>query len=1259
MIVSASHAFGQNCPNLPFCKFTYSIASDGYTVNFAGEIGCNDGLALYWDFDDGAYSDAFNLYPSHIYTEAGTYIVTMKVTNPCGIKYTHKETIVIAPGIPSVLWVNLVGPTIAAECQEVTYTANIVGGTPPYSFKWSLDEYYCSQCSNEQCSASGSTMFTTGPSISAKFKESGIFSSNVYVTVTDGRGMSEVKSLAVKVRAKLDLDFYVNSSGPSSCGTPYIVNSLIGFSPKIVPFSSLEYPINYHWDFGDGATFLDNFDGGGFTTHSYTASGVMKVVLTVTDANGSMQVTKNINVCNPNDPGTPPPPNSGCYLTYLASGAPSAPSVIMSYSDPGLPHSLTLSQYYYGPNPDPACNNNGNIDRRWKLTFLDILYPPASGGVSASLDDEVVLDILSNSSNPVLFRKTENPSEFRLPANYPNDIALFLNSACDFTTTYGDKKYWGCMRVQAETIVTNGTPYTCCNNISDCMVYIKPDKMSLEALNITGQCQDYYIEPELKGGGWRKDVLGKFHYKDYTWSATDRQGNDLDIFQFPNGDKSKAKINLNHPYFKNFESGSFVSFNIEIKINDYDNKTWVFYETVYLNPFRITLKNKYYRCPGTSSTFDNEDFLATGGTENYTYLWSGGLTGTAPVFTAPMSGSNTYTVTVTDGGNCTLTASTTITARAINTIAPANVKSCETNGERSIGPSLADLGGSGEFSYDWSAANPAHLAFLNKRNVLNPIVKGLMGTAVYTLTITDLYGGCTKTAVVTVVSYPNTVNLSLPSTYSTCHGDELKLQVGLLSSPKGLPSGYTASWTYPTFPVSAPMLSTLNGGLIITGIAAHNVGLFPFKVRVIEAETGCYADATTNVRIQDQWRYSGYESVVKSAILGTSVELWPGYGVSTPINVIYSPNALGTNSTVTWTGGNPVSITNYLGVPNNGLFIPTPENPFLMMKITHSSGCSKEFRTRRYILSSAKPELSAEIDQYVVCRGSGQTCVKVRLDPHLIGLPPTYMPQKVTVGGINGSNTDLYLSSTSGVYEGVGCFNNNISGVSGERSLNIWLYDPSDQLYSIRWLAEPIELKYFLQDGKPYEENYVGCMINPVRNKQSVIVARSCEPSMINPPNNFVYGYTYNGMGLVTAKDFIHLVSDNDVTFAPLANTTRSMHFYIDPCLTQGLIEPPIERNIITTLQENPLAFDLSIVPNPFHSEITVRFHFDELLPQSVDLELYDVTGRKISVLHKWIGLERGDYSEKINVDYLPPGLYTYVLRLSNGKQISKQSIKI
>jgi hypothetical protein len=455
------------------------------------------------------------------------------------------------------------------------------------------------------------------------------------------------------------------------------------------------------------------------------------------------------------------------------------------------------------------------------------------------------------------------------------------------------------------------------------------------------------------------------------------------------------------------------------------------------------------------------------------------------------------------------------------------------------------------------------------------------------------------------------------------------------------------------------MLSTLNGGLIITGIAAHNVGLFPFKVRVIEAETGCYADATTNVRIQDQWRYSGYESVVKSAILGTSVELWPGYGVSTPINVIYSPNALGTNSTVTWTGGNPVSITNYLGVPNNGLFIPTPENPFLMMKITHSSGCSKEFRTRRYILSSAKPELSAEIDQYVVCRGSGQTCVKVRLDPHLIGLPPTYMPQKVTVGGINGSNTDLYLSSTSGVYEGVGCFNNNISGVSGERSLNIWLYDPSDQLYSIRWLAEPIELKYFLQDGKPYEENYVGCMINPVRNKQSVIVARSCEPSMINPPNNFVYGYTYNGMGLVTAKDFIHLVSDNDVTFAPLANTTRSMHFYIDPCLTQGLTEPPIERDIITTLQENPLGFDLSIIPNPFHSEITVRFHFDELLPQSVDLELYDVTGRKISVLHKWTGLERGDYSEKINVDYLPPGLYTYVLRLSNGKQISKQSIKI
>jgi hypothetical protein len=46
-------------------------------------------------------------------------------------------------------------------------------------------------------------------------------------------------------------------------------NSDIIFLPDINPLSAFEYPTNYHWDFDDGSTSLDNVDGGGFAMHRY------------------------------------------------------------------------------------------------------------------------------------------------------------------------------------------------------------------------------------------------------------------------------------------------------------------------------------------------------------------------------------------------------------------------------------------------------------------------------------------------------------------------------------------------------------------------------------------------------------------------------------------------------------------------------------------------------------------------------------------------------------------------------------------------------------------------------------------------------------------------------------------------------------------------------------------------------------------------------------------------------------------------------
>jgi hypothetical protein len=769
-------------------------------------------------------------------------------------------------------------------------------------------------------------------------------------------------------------------------------------------------------------------------------------------------------------------------------------------------------------------------------------------------------------------------------------------------------------------------------------------------------------------------TVQKKYKDDYTWKSYDTStGQELtDIFQNIPGDPPNGmRKRLNPNFFKNFDVNQYVELYVEVTVRDFAGQQAKLKEMIVLNPFRMQLKDKYYRCPGATVMFDNEFLVASGGTETYTYQWSGGLMGESPTFTAPINGSATYSVTITDDGTCTLTASTTVTARAMNTIPPANVKSCETNGERSIGPNLADLGGSGEFSYDWSAANPAHLAFLNKRKSLNPIVKGLMGTAVYTLTITDLYGGCTKTAVVTVVSYPNTVNLSLPSTYSTCHGDELKLQVGLLSSPKGLPSGYTASWTYPTFPVSAPMLSTLNGGLIITGIAAHNVGLSPFKVRVIEAETGCYADATTNVRIHEPWRYMGYKSVVKTAVLGTGVPLWDnsGGGNNPTTNKILTPTL--TNPTIEWSGATPTSITLFNGTPSIGTFIPTEQNPYKVMKVTdQTSGCKSEFRSIRYIMLSKPAEITATISNYELCQGTGDICVLIRFDPHILGVPTTYMPSKVKVNsnftgqtsGLFGEK-ELFLKNSSGVYERTICVPNNLA--SGVYSLNINLIP--DGVFSTPFVSSiTTKLIFRIAPANQYfltPKDMVICDFLPntshLHNKNSIIVPR-CSP----PFSNFFTGngHTYSTNGRVYAKTFIELVNDYEVSFVELPSSVNNegIHFYISECISENLDDPTIEeRDFVSEIINNRLDLSLNIVPTPFHAEVDVIFQFNELQEQSVDLEIYDITGHRITVLRKWESLKSGIYNEKVDMGQYAPGIYTFCIRLSNGKLISKRSIKI
>ena len=1221
-------------------KITYTVAPDGATVQFEGTfLTCASNVTISWEFGDGGFQESANLYkPEHIYSEEGSYIVTMtiKQPSPCS-SYTFMQTVNISFASSQSIYADITGPTIAAQCQELTYTVSVIGGVPPYRYDWDMGSVYCPDkttcpigfCDpDHDCPASSNNCCTIqngGASRTATFGPTGLGSNHITVTVTDAIGQYHIVSIDTKIKPDaFPLEYFVNGT---SCGAgQYLLNSIMTFSPDVNPMSAFSPPIKYTWVFTapNGTTTViedDSYGTWGFIEHTFTVSGVHQVSLTVADENGSMQANGALTIC-----GAPP-----------AGGNPNC-NIDDVFKTIQYPASSLFFQVFNYNTAQASCNVS-DVDFIYRFKFPNCDYPS--------------FDIFSEPST----------------LNFSLDGSTWQNK------TNGNRP-WGNLYTSVFVVKDGATNISnsCCTVPDTKNYYIKPEPLKVERIELTGSCQNYIVTAVTSGGGWKWENGVKKYKDDYTWKSYDTStGQELtDIFlNIPGDPPNGMRKRLNPNFFKNFDVNQYVELYVEVTVRDFAGQQAKLKEMIVLNPFRMQLKDKYYRCPGATVTFDNEFLVASGGTETYTYQWSGGLTGESPTFTAPINGSATYSVTITDDGTCSLTASTTVTARAMNTIPPANVKSCQPNGERSIGPNLADLGGSGEFSYDWSATTSAHLNLLYKRKSLNPIVKGLVGTAVYTLTITDLYGGCTKTAVVTVVSYPNTVNLSLPSTYSTCHGDELKLQVGLLSFPKGLPSGYTASWTYPTFPVSAPMQSTLNGGLIITGIAAHNVGLFPFKVRVTEAETGCYADATTNVRIQDSWRYTGYNSVVKTAVLGTGVPLWDnsGGGNNPTTNKILTPTL--NNPTIEWSGATPTGITLFNSTPSIGTFIPTEQNPYKVMKVTdQTSGCKSEFRSIRYIMLSKPAEITATISNYELCEGTGDICVLIRFDPHILGVPTTYMPSKVKVNsnftgqtsGLFGEK-ELFLKNSSGVYERTICVPNNLA--SGVYSLNINLIP--DGVFSTPFVSSiTTKLIFRIAPANQYfltPKDMVICDFLPntshLHNKNSIIVPR-CSP----PFSNFFTGngHTYSTNGRVYAKTFIELVNDYEVSFVELPSSVNNegIHFYISECISENLDDPTIEeRDFVSEIINNRLDLSLNIVPTPFHAEVDVIFQFNELQEQSVDLEIYDITGHRITVLRKWESLKSGIYNEKVDMGQYAPGIYTFCIRLSNGKLISKRSIKI
>ena len=250
---------------------------------------------------------------------------------------------------------------------------------------------------------------------------------------------------------------------------------------------------------------------------------------------------------------------------------------------------------------------------------------------------------------------------------------------------------------------------------------------------------------------------------------------------------------------------------------------------------------------------------ASGGTLNYSYLWSSGGQTTA---TATGLISGTHTVTVTDGEGCVTTATAIITEPAPIAISFANQVNVSCFGGNNASISSVVSGGTPNYTYNWmpgasTGANASSLA---------------AGT--YTLTVTDA-NNCTANNTVTITEplAPLTVTSTISNV--SCTG-------GSNGSVTAIPAGGTAPYTYIWNPSGQTTITA-------TGLTA---GVYTVTVtdNLNCTTTGTYTvteplPLATTLTPSNISCFGGSDGGITSAVSGGTVPytyLWSGAGGTNP-----------------------------------------------------------------------------------------------------------------------------------------------------------------------------------------------------------------------------------------------------------------------------------------------------------------------------------------------------------------------------------------
>ena len=301
----------------------------------------------YWDFGDGNHSSLQS--PSHVYTNAGSYTVTLLVTNSVGCSKTLTKTSYIQVSKPTA---DFTAVNVASCTLPLTTNFTNASSNGAVSYQWNFGDGYTS----------------TATSPSHTYTVQGAY--NVTLIATNAAGC---KDTIVKQN-------FINIGGLAAI---FSLSPAIACASTAINFTNASTPAAAisTWYFGDGTTSTATNP-----SHTYAAGGTYTVKLDVTNNGCVDSTTHTVTIYPAVAAGFTANPTVGCSLPFATTFTNTSTGAISYAWDFGDGYTSTAaspthSYTAYGSYTVRliATNSNGCVDTLVRPAYINV------SGIGASI----------------------------------------------------------------------------------------------------------------------------------------------------------------------------------------------------------------------------------------------------------------------------------------------------------------------------------------------------------------------------------------------------------------------------------------------------------------------------------------------------------------------------------------------------------------------------------------------------------------------------------------------------------------------------------------------------------------------------------------------------------------------------------------------------------------------------------------------------------------------------------------------------------